>query len=125
MLRWIVRLYPVMFLAFGFLFQRWVLPFVFIRYFDAEVELFAVYYVYIYYAAPAIIIVGIATAVAIARISDINRRSRALMWWAIIEAVLVVIVLTWLFPAEIGGALKGTSYDIGALVYYPLLEGCC
>ena len=103
---WLLRTYPVVLLLVGFLLERYVISYFYLRFLDAEIELFVVYQTFFLFVAPILLVAGWLT---VARLRKVDR-SRRLQVSCIVmlgEILLMAGLLAWFYPAEIGGALKG------------------
>jgi cytochrome bd-type quinol oxidase subunit 2 len=108
---WSLRLYGPILLTVAFLVQRFLLVWIFTSFLSAEPVPHAVYYVFLVYEAPLVLAIGIVTGVLLKRHVREGARWRTLLLTLVVQTVILICVFAALFPAEIGGALKGTWAD--------------
>lgn len=97
-MRWAVWSVPLVLAAVGGIMGLFVIPWIEISYFDAELEPFAVGYHFYYRALPTILIVGLVTSAVLAREENDDRRWRQLVVVTGVEAVIMTVCLVMTMP---------------------------
>jgi hypothetical protein len=105
------RFIGIVLLAEGcaFLLVRLILPFIYTYALHSEIELFAVYWAFIYLDMPAMLLVSVIIALLVHWKSRANIKRSSFLICVVLAIVVALLFIVVTFPASIGSGLKGVN----------------